>query len=179
MFNLKITPPITFAEWGEQWMDLIITPKLIESNLKDMITPNVAVSFPAVTGEGSVKLGSVSRTNDGDMHREIVFLAPLDLDLKLTIGLPGLYAEQYAIQAHTRLKFILRALPMLVLFLDCPAIDAESISVEATGNGLADKIIDLEGQLKRFIAKEINSQIEASSPHRRIDVLATVRDALG
>ena len=172
---------ITFAEWGEQWMDLIMTPQLIEDNLHALIKPDVSIKVPGVvSGVGKVTLGETTRTKSADLAREIVFVTPLQLALDLSLSVLGLYSEQYTVVALTELTLILRALPMLVLHLDCPPIKPEAVVVNSDGETLVyllQQIADLDQQLQRFIASEINEQIAASAEQRTINVLERVRGA--
>ncbi len=171
---------ISFAEWGEQWMDLVITPELVEANLRRIIKPDVQVDTTGISGSGSVAVGSVERLNSGQIQREIVFCAPLGIDLDLSIGLAGLYSESYTIQVSTELQLTLRAQPMLVLWLDVAPVKADAINVRTSGqNGLSlvQQFTDLDGQIKRYIATSINKQIDSTAEQRTINVLERVRQS--
>lgn len=181
-------PGMTFAEFGDRFFHLVVTEELIEKNLAGALPPSIEIAEndPKVTGEGTVTLGRVTAQRSAHPERELAFEAPLSIRLKLYVEIKigvRLGQENFEISADVRLRLLVHAVEELAIQIDVPKVKPEDVNLVAESKGnpfdLAKKFGDLENQLRKKIAEQINNNVADSADVRTKDILAEVKRGMG
>lgn len=170
----KATRPLSFAEFGHQFIRQALTPELIGSTLARVVPAEQRINLLAPTPievHARTELGVALLEPPEAPEHELVFRVPLVIHLALTINLL-VGAEQYQARANTQLRMVGRARAPLTIVVDCPPVSPEQVSVESEGSGnwfdLAKRIGGLDVTIQQQVAAMVNQQIAASQQLRTI-----------
>ena len=167
----------SYEDFGRDFFEHAVTVERVEQALANL-TGN-AVDFgprqvgPAglatIQAEGSIREPSVLR-REGEL---IEFDLTIPIDLDLTVRLAA-HDHRFETRLRAQLKLTARAKQPLHIFIDIPAPTENDIDVEVNAQGLRasvlDVVADIEGELKRHVAKYVGKQIEKPEIRRMRDI---------
>ena len=157
----------SYEAFGREFFETAVTKARVESALAGL-TGN-AIDFgprhagPAnlasITAKGEIRAPSVSRQE----HELIRFAVVIPIYLELTVRLA---AHDHRFRAHLRahLHLTARAKRPLHVFIDIPAPTEKDVEVDIEAQGLRasvlDVVADVDGELRRFVARYIGKEID-------------------
>ena len=173
----------SYESFGRDFFETAVTKERIQSALGGL-TGN-AIDFgprnagPAglarIKAKGEIREPSVSP----DEAELIRFAVVIPIYLELTVRLAA-HDHRFRANLRARLKLTARAKRPLHVFIDIPAPTEKDVEVDIEAQGLRasvlDVVADVDGELRRFVARYIAKEIEKPSIRAMRDI--DVRKAL-
>lgn len=172
----KRARPLTFAEFGQQFMVYAVTSDVIQQSLRHIVPreQQLTLSSPStVRIDARTTIGDVVPRPTDRPEQELGF--EVHLSIRLTLAVNMLVGqEQYAAVATTRLRLMVGILAPLTIFIDCAPVTADQVIVASEGQGnwfdLVKRLGILDAAIQQQVATIVNEHIQSSKAKRRIDV---------
>ncbi|MES1925375.1 hypothetical protein [Salinisphaera sp. T31B1] len=170
-----------FAAFGRDFLRHAVTQARVEAALANLAGNQIDFG-PRKVGPGGLASiraeGAVSQPSVAPMAGEAVrYAITLPIELELVVRLAA-HDHRFVAEMAARLTLTARPRDTLRIFIDVPAPTERDVEVNVTAQGLRasvlDVVADVEGELKRVVARQIARQIDSDRIRemRDIDVAA-------
>lgn len=178
------TRPITFAEFGQRFMEQAFGPDVIKQAM-DVVVPKeqrISTGGPSpVEVVAQIALGDVLPSPTEVPSQELRYEVPVAVRMSLSVGLL-LAQEQYEAAASTRLRLVIRTYMPLMVYVEVEPLSADEIAVATEGQGnwldLVKRVGVLDTVIRQQLASAINEQLEANQSERMIDMIKTMGEMM-
>ncbi len=162
----------TFAEFGEQFVSRAVMPQLaatVSRSLPREIHVEKEVPNAKVVGVVMPRGATGRRISPDEV------LVSLSMHMTLHVLLLGFADETYEIEATVQFPFRVETWEPLVVFVNVlREVPESAVSLSISSSAwlkLAQKVGNLEGEVRKAIAQELTKQLAATKNARTIDVL--------
>lgn len=171
-----------FPHFGMEFVRQVFTEARLKKELDKSLVQTVPVATAQAVGSASIGACSVKHLpQEGNPQTERVFdvFVPFTMALKVNVLV---VQETYSVAGQVRMRLWVEAYPPLRFYLNGAPVPPEEVSLVAAGVGNwlnADiaKKFNLEGELRKNLAKQFTEDFAKSQHTRWIDILQQVNQA--
>ena len=178
--------PIGYGEWGADFFRIAITPERILGAVQSLAGRPIDFG-PMGVGPGRLaKVSAKGAIGEATVTPlpapEISFVLRLPVALTFDLDLP-FETHSFKADLEVPIHLVAHALPDLRIYVDARPPHAEDVKVALRGEGMRASIVsklgNVEGELRRFVAKYVGKEIEKPEikAARTIDVAAAIDGA--
>jgi hypothetical protein len=179
---------IEYGDWGARFFELAVTEERVLSGVNAMAGQQIAVGpmgvgpgrVAKVTARGEIGTATGRRTSTNPVRFEIRI--PVTLQFKLDLGVD---VHRFDADIEIPLRLTARSRNDLAIVVDVEAPTSSEIGVNLKAQGLraslTSRAANVEGELRRFIAKYVGREIAKPKVQaaRIVDVGAAINRAAG
>ncbi|ERJ18104.1 hypothetical protein SSPSH_003019 [Salinisphaera shabanensis E1L3A] len=167
----------SYEAFGRDFFEHAVTVERVEQALANLTGNEVNFGpryvgpggLASIKAEGSIREPSVTR-REGDLI-EFALMIPIDLELSVRLAA---HDHRFKTELRAHLRLTARAKAPLHIFIDVPAPSENDIDVKVNAQGLRASVLDLvadvEGELKRYVARYVGKQIDKPEIRRMRDI---------